>query len=175
MASVKINENITKGLRELEKRLEDMTPVFKALADLELGQTKIRFTDQKDPEGKKWPEPNTIRRGKGPETGSGSRTKTTAWSGKEAWDYVVASNHYATPPGWRFFNKAKGDKVLRDTGMLLKSIGRAYGKDFARVGTNREYAPKLQSGRFPFLGLNEKTMENVSETLSIYFKRLGLK
>lgn len=175
MADIKIRSNIAKNLRDLSKQLQDMTPVFKDLADLELSQTKLRFQSQEDPQGKKWPEPNTIRRGTGPETGSGARTKTTSWSPKEAWDYVLASNHHATPPNWRFFDAGKGDKILRDTGLLLKSIGRVYSKSSALVGTNRQYGPKLQEGRFPFLGINKKTEDNVNTVMSLYLKKLGFK
>lgn len=175
MADIKIVNNVSKSLNNLSKKLIDMTPVFKDLADLELSQTKLRFVDEKDPQGKDWPEPFTIRRGIGDQTGSGERTKKSAWSRFDAWRYVVASNFHATPPNFRFFDKSKGDKILRDTGILLKSIGRAYSKTFAIVGTNTEYAKKLNDGRFPFLGLNQKTVENVENVTTQYLKGLGLK
>lgn len=175
MYNLKIKENITKKLSELSKKIEDMTPVFKALADLELMQTKLRFEDEKDPEGTKWENPFTIRRGVGEETGSGSRTKRSGWTKKQAWEYVKQSNFHATPPKWRFFDASKGDKILRDSGILFKSIGRKYEKDSAIVGTNISYGKKLQNGRFPFLGINEKTLENVESVTMNYFKRLGLR
>lgn len=175
MATIKIKDNISKNLKYLENKIQEMTPVFKDIADLELSQTKLRFNDEKDPSGKKWPEPNTIRRGKGKETGSGKRSNKSTWTRAEAWDYVEASNHHATPPKWRFFDKSRGDKALRDTGMLFKSIGRFYSKNSAIVGTNTSYAEKLQDGRFPFLGINQKTIDNVNEVISSYLKRLGFK
>lgn len=152
-----------------------MTPVFKDIADSELSQTKLRFIDEKDPDDKSWPKPISIRRGEGDETGSGERSRKATWTSKQAWEYVLASNYHATPPKWRFFDSSSGDKILRDTGMLLKSMGRAYGKDYAVVGTNREYAPALQNGRFKFLGINDLTYNNIDKTISSYFKRLGLK
>lgn len=191
MADIKIVNNISKSLNELSKKLVDMSPVFKALADLELSQTKLRFIDEKDPEGKKWPEPFTLRRDP---TGAAARTSfrnrvrrqlqkdyqrkvsnAEAASHIDPWNYVKASNYHAAPPGFRFFDKSVGDKALRDTGLLLKSIGRAYSKNFAVVGTNTEYAKKLNDGRFPFLGLNQKTVENVENVTTQYLKRLGLK
>lgn len=185
MANVKIKETISKGIRNLEKRLKDMTPFFKAVADLELSQTKLRYKDEVDPDGNPWPDPFTIRRGKAWETGSGKRsfdvddsgvkTRKTRWSASEAWEYVKASNFHATPPGWRFFGESRGDKKMVNTGVLQKSIGRYYSKDSAVVGTNIKYAKNLQDGRFPFLGINEQTQDNVSKSIDSYLKRLGLK
>lgn len=124
---VVIDAGVQKGLNDLAKKLQDMTPVFKNIADLELSQTKLRFRNEQDPQGNDWPDPITLRR-----ESTGVRSPGQG----NPWDYVVASNYHATPPGYRFFNRALGDKALRDTGTLFNSIGRAYGKDFAVVGTN---------------------------------------
>lgn len=166
---ISIQGNITQSLRNLSNQIQDMTPVFKDIADLEWSQTKLRFNKQQDPDGKKWPDPFTLRKGTGPETGSGKFAKT------KGWDYVVNSNFKATPPGYRFFDASRGDKILRDTGTLFNSIGRAYGPDYAIVGTNISYAPKLQNGRFPFLGINIRTLRNVNFVVNKYMKGLGFK
>lgn len=165
---IAIHENVTHGLRELSKSIKDMTPVFKDIADKEWSETKMRFKNQVDPNFKKWPMPITLRRGKGEETGSGVR------STKRGWDYVVSANFHATPPGYRFFDPTK-DKILRDTGRLMKSIGRAYGSNYAIVGTDVEYAKKLQDGRFSFIGINAKTLSNVRMIVNKYMKKAGLK
>lgn len=160
MASITINaKKLKKDLAELTRRLEDATPAFAEIADLELSQTKQRFLKQVDPQGKKWPEPFTIRR-----DGGGGRAQGLG----DPWGYVIASNYYAAPPGWHFFDPGRGDKILRDTGTLFNSISRAYGKNFALVGTNVEYAKKLQDGKFQFLGINKKTEENIRRTLTSY-------
>lgn len=165
--TVSIKDNISKSLKKLEAKLQDMTPVFKDIADYEWSQTRFRYVKQIDPRGNKWPDPFTIRRGTGPETGTG------AFTTKRGWDYVVASNYKATPPGYRFFDPGRGDKILRDTGTLFNSIGRAYGKDYAVVGTNVSYAKKNQEGQGktkarPFLGINAKTVSNIKKTVKFY-------
>lgn len=160
MAKVTISSRkLNAGLAELVKRLEDATPAFRDISDRELSATKLRFRDEKDPDGGLWPDPITIRR----DGGAARRTQ-----GLDPWAYVIASNYHATPIGWHFFDRARGDKVLRDTGTLFNSIGRDFGKNFALVGTNIEYSKKLQNGRFPFLGINRKTEENVRVTLESY-------
>lgn len=163
------SKQLVKAVEKLTKQVTDMTPAFRSIADLELSQTKLRFIDEKDPQGNKWEVPFTIRRGTGPETGSGRFATTTGW------DYVKASNYHATPPNYRFFDPAKGDKILRDTGMLLKSIGRAFGPSFAVVGTNRSYAEDVQNGEGnrkarPFIGLNQKSVDNVRTVMNAYIK-----
>lgn len=164
--TISVKSNVSNKIGNLKNKMSDMTPFFKDIADLELSQTKLRFTRQVNPQGEKWPKPFTIRRGNGPETGSGARTN------KRGWDYVVASNFHATPPGYRFFNPNRGDKVLRDTGNLFKSIGRAYGRNFASVGTNVGYAKTLQAGKFQMFGINQKTIDNINKIARIYFGRL---
>lgn len=159
MATITLSGNALTAIVELENRLEDMSPAFKDIADHELSETKLRYVKQQDPEGTPWPDPITIRR----DGGGGANTAFT-----DPWAYVVASNFHAAPPGYHFFDRGRGDKVLRDTGTLFNSISRAYGSDFAVVGTNIEYAQKLQSGRFPFLGINAKTEENVLKVVEFY-------
>lgn len=165
MASVTVDvRNLIIGLGKLNKGLSDMSPLFRNIAELELSETKLRFNDQKDPDGKNWPEPITIRRNS-PSSGGG-------YSQQEAWNYVLKSNFHAVPNGYHWFSKSRGDKVLRDTGTLLASIGSASGKDYAVVGTNMEYANKLQKGRFPFIGINKLTVSNVNEAVDSYLKGL---
>lgn len=167
MAEIKIKDNITESLSKLSKQISDMTPAFKSIADYELSQTKLRYRDEKDPEGKKWVEPFTIRRdGNG---GAGRRNQASAWG------YVVKSNYHAAPPGFHFFDSARGDKIMRDTGSLFASLSRAYGKNFALVGTDKEYAKENQEGTGkrtarPFLGINKKTFDNVKKVVTFYLK-----
>lgn len=167
MAVITISENVTRGLSNLSKKLNDMTPVFKDIADYELMNTKLRYKNALDPDLKEWPDPITIRRGPGQESGSGKKTKRSGWSQKDAWKYTVAANFYATAPGYHFFNPFQ-DRPMIDTGSLFASIGRAYGKDYAIVGTNKEYAGKLQSGRFPFLGISVQTEDYVKKVVEFY-------
>ena len=178
MASIVLSSNVkqlAKKIGEMTKKLENMTPAFKDIADLELMETKLRYEQQITPEGIPWETPFTIRKGEYLETGSGARTKTTDWTKVDAWKYVVASNYHATPPGWRFFNEAFGDQILRDTGLLFKSLGRAFGADFAIVGSNRTYAKAVQEGKGrqkarPYLGINQKTYDNVETVMKKYIK-----
>lgn len=141
-----------------------MTPAFKDIADYEWAATKLRYTKETDPDGKKWPDPFTIRR----DAEGGRNTDFN-----NPWGYVVASNYHAAPQGYHFFSRARGDKIMRDTGTLFASIGRAYGKDYAVVGTNIEYARKNQTGTGgvkarPFLGINNKTLTNVRKVVGFY-------
>lgn len=178
MAKVVLNTNVkelAKKLGTMTKKLENMTPAFKDIADLELMETKLRYKKEIAPDGTPWPVPFTIRRGEYTETGSGARTKTSAWSKVDAWKYVVASRYHATPPGWRFFNEAFGDKILMDTGLLFKSLGRAFGKNYAIVGSNRSYSKAVQDGSGrrkarPYLGINQQTYNNVETVMKSYIK-----
>lgn len=138
--------NLGKGA----KKLKNMAPVWKAIADLELSQTKLRFIKEQDPEGKRWPNPKTIRRDAG-----GSQ-----FSKEQAWAYLEKANFKALPPGWHFFRRGS-DKVMRDTSVLFNSIQRGYTDTYAIVGTNIKYGKTLQEGRFPFLGINKKTEDNI--------------
>lgn len=167
MATIVISETVTKGLNNLSKKLSNMTPVFKDIADYELMNTKLRYKQAIDPDLKEWPDPFTIRRGRSAESGSGRRTKRSGWSQKDAWKYTVAANFHATAPGYHFFDPFR-DRPMFDTGSLFASIGRAYGKDYAIVGTNKEYAGKLQNGRFPFLGINNNTEIYVKKVVEFY-------
>lgn len=163
MAEITIRNTITPLMSKLSKGVSDMTPAFKQIADYELAQTKMRYIREQDPDGKKWEDPITVRR-----DGNGGRN--TAFN--NPWGYVVASNYHAAPPGYHFFDAARGDKIMRDTGSLFLSIGRAYGKDYALVGTNKEYAKKNQEGQGvkarPFLGINKKTIDNVKKVVKFY-------
>lgn len=169
MVTITVNsKQVTDQLNKLVAALKDPSPAFRDIADLELAQTKSRFLRQVDPDGKKWAEPFTIRRG-------GPGAVNTQYN--NPWAYVKASNYHAAPPGYRFFDSSRGDKILRDTSTLFNSISRAYGKDYAVVGTNVEYAKKHQYGEGvkerPFLGINKTTIENVR---SIFLKYMeGLK
>lgn len=163
-------KTVTKKIKLLSSKLNDMTPFFKDIADKELSQTKLRFIEEKDPDGKKWPDSFSLRKGTGPETGSGRYAKTSGWQ------YVINSNYHAAPPGFRFFNRGRGDKVLRDTGRLLKSLGRAYGKDYALVGTNVQYAKDHQEGngvkQRRILGINKMTIANIESSIKFYLGRI---
>lgn len=167
MAEVTIDsKRLQDALNKLVSKLSDSTPAFKDIADLEWAQTRMRFTKQVDPDGKKWAEPFTIRR-----DGSGGRNTQF----NDPWNYVVKSNYQAAPPGYHFFDSSRGDKILRDTSGLFNSIGRAYGKDYAVVGTNLEYARANQEGdgkrkARPFIGINQKTVENVLKVLKLYLQ-----
>lgn len=170
MADIKIDSRkVMKVLSNVTKGIGDMSPLFKSIGDLELSETRMRLKEGLSPEFDYWPDPISLRKGRGPET-----AKKNDYKGKaNPWAYVIKSNYHATPPGYRFFDASRGDKPLQSSGKLLKSIGRAYGKDYAIVGTNIEYAPELQNGRFPFLGINEQTIESVNEAFEAYFRRIS--
>ena len=164
MAEVILTEDISKKIGILSLKLRDMTPFFRDLADAELSSTKFRYIAEEDPQGKRWPDPFTVRR----DGGNARRSQQF----RNPWGYVVASNYHAAPPGYHFFSSSRGDKIMRDTGTLFSSIGRAYGKDYAIVGTNVEYAEKNQNGegvkKREFLGINKKTFENVQNLITFY-------
>lgn len=164
MAEVIIDlSKVMNGLSNVKANFEDMTPFFRNVSELELSDTKLRFRTETDPSGKKWPDPITIRKDAG--GNSGGFTK------EQSWNYVLKSNFHAIPNGWHWFNRGQ-DKVLRDTGTLFNSISSAYGKDFAIVGTNLEYAEKLQTGRFPFIGVTSRTQDNIDEAMQVFLKGL---
>lgn len=178
MVSMILNKkNFENRVSKILMNFGDQTRAFKAIADYELSETKLRYLKQEDLQGKAWKEPFTLRKGSSNETGTGARTKASGWTYSQAWNYVVASNYQATPPGWRFFDKGKGDKILRNTGMLFKSLSRAYGKNFALVGTNVSYAKAQQEGlghinARPFLGLNRKSYDNVRKVYLNFMKEV---
>lgn len=169
MASVTIDiSKVIKGLTKIKVGVQDMSFFFRNVAELELSETKLRFRNQEDPDGKKWPDSFTIRRNGG--GGGGGYTR------EQSWNYVKKSNYKAAPPGWHFFSRSFGDKILNDTGNLSRSIGSSFGKDFAIVGTNVEYAKKHQEGdgvkQRRFLGVNKKTDSNIQKALDSYMKGL---
>lgn len=166
MASITIDDKrVIKALKNLAKSLDDMTPFFKDVADLELSRTKVSYLKEVGPDGKKWDEPFTLRRG-------GPGQVNTSF--EDPWRYVVASNYHAAPPGFRFFDRASGDKVLRDTGTMFNSISRAYSKTYAVVGTNVEYAKKHQYGdgvkQRAFLGINQQTIDDINKLIKEYLE-----
>ena len=123
--------------------------------------TKLRFDKQVDPKDKPWPDPITIRRDAGGNRGGFTR--------EQSWNYVLKSNFHAVPKGWHWFDRNR-DKVLRDTGTLFNSISRDFGKDFAIVGTDLSYAEKLQTGRFPFIGITSRTESNLDIAMNAFLK-----
>lgn len=150
-------------LDKLDKGLKNLAPIFKNIADLELADTKLRFIQEIDPEGKKWEDPVTLRR-------DGSGTNMNEFD--NPWAYVVASNYHATPPGYRWWRRP--DKILRDTGTLFNSIQSSYGYNYAIVGTNLEYAKKHQDGigvkQRKFIGPSKKTKDNIHKAVNAYLK-----
>lgn len=152
------------GLSKLEKGLGDLTPLFREISQQELSETLLRFKSEEDPEGNKWPDSKTIRRNAGGSEGG--------FSQQQAWNYVLKSNFHAVPPGWHWFDRARGDKVLTDTGTMRLSIGTAYGANYGIVGTNNEYAEKHQEGdgvaMRQFLGVSEMTESNVENALNLF-------
>ena len=165
MADIEVSsDKIVKALDKLVDKMADMTPAFKDIADYELAQTKLRFIKERDPDGNEWETPFTIRR-----DGGGGRDTTF----NDPWEYVIASNYKAAPPGFHFFDKGRDDKILRDTGNLFNSLSRAYGPGYAIVGTNVSYADDNQFGlgntkARPFLGLNRQSVQNVEKVIKFY-------
>ena len=95
MANVSINsKEFKKAIKELQSKLKNATPAFRDIANLELSETKLRYKNEVDPQGKRWPNPFTIRR-----DGGGSRLQSV-----DPWGYVVASNYHAAPPGYHFLD-----------------------------------------------------------------------
>ena len=151
----------TKGLQGAQENLYDFSEFFRNVADLELSDTKLRFDKQVDPNDKPWPDPITIRRDAGGNRGGFTR--------EQSWNYVLKSNFHAVPKGWHWFDRNR-DKVLRDTGTLFNSLSRDFGKDFAIVGTDLSYAEKLQTGRFPFIGITSRTESNLDIAMNAFLK-----
>lgn len=149
--TIKLGKGLT-GFGASVKKLKSLSPVYKAIADLELSATKLRYIREEDPEGNKWPDPITIRRDRGGSVGG--------FTHEQAWNYVVKSRFHGLPKGWHWFKRGN-DKVMRDTGILFNSIQRLYTDSYAIVGTNTKYGKKLQEGRFRFLGINKKTEDNI--------------
>jgi len=48
------NDEAVDYLRALEKRVDDMAPVYRDIGEYMLGSTQDRFRDEEDPEGKPW-------------------------------------------------------------------------------------------------------------------------
>lgn len=153
-------DKIIGKLKKLSGNLSDMTDFYREVSQLELSNTLLRFREEKAPDGTKWRDPITLRR-----SGGGS-----ASSKEQAWGYWKASNFHAILPGWRFFSRAQGDKVLRDTGVLNQSIQRVSGKDYAEVGTNVQYGKHVQNLGFPFLGISKQTEKNVVKVFMDYMR-----
>lgn len=172
MASIVLNiGDVLKRLDKMSNGLADQTQFFKNISDLELSQTMMRFRTETDPDGEKWEDSNTIRR-----DGGGAGTGRGGFTAEQSWNYVLKSNFHAVPPGWHWFDRARGDKVLTDTGTLRRSIGISYGADYGIVGTNLSYAKRNQDGdgvkQRQFLGVNDRTMKNIETALDAYMKGL---
>lgn len=159
------------SMSRLAEGLADQSQLFKNIADYELKDTLLRFKKGVKPDGSKWPDPYTIRRGDGLGTKDVNRSTGEAWDDESARAFYFASRMTSAPKGWHIFDPTK-DKVMRDTGNLMNSISREYGKSYAVVGTNVEYAEKLQDGRFPFIGMTKKTNKNINNSVKAYLKGL---
>lgn len=167
---VKASQGLKK-LDEVPNKFRNMKEVYRQIAELELAQTKLRFIKQVEPgdenqsEGKKWPDPIAIRR-------VGGAARSGGFSPEQSWNYVLKSNYQAVPPGWRWFQSGN-DKVLRNSGVLFNSLDSRYTNTYAAVGTDIEYAEKLQEGDgnqgFRFLGINFKTKQNVEYVMKKFF------
>lgn len=158
--TIKLGKGLT-GLGAAKTKLKSLSPVFKAIGDLELSQTKLRYIKEEDPDGNPWPDPITIRK-----TAGESRD---IQDHDEAWAFLV--RFHAIPKGWHFFDRGR-DKVMRDTGILFNSIQRLYTDTYAIVGTNTKYGKKLQEGRFRFLGINKKTEDNIKYVIDDFLRRI---
>lgn len=151
---VEINFRDIDKFKRLQKNLKNPEKIYKAIADLELSQTLVRYKREVDPQGKRW--------------------KATIRSIK------------------------KGGKILIDTAVMFNSIGRRFSKYFALVGTNIKYAKYHQDGgvynvpahtrksstgkiysvrsydlntpQRAFLGINKKTIENVTAVINKFWK-----
>lgn len=163
MARIDIDAKIVLSkLKSLKTGFQDMTEFFKDVADYEWSDTLLRYDEEVDPDGRKWRDPIAIRRDGG---SNGNR------AGQErAFAYWKKSNFHAIPKGWHFFNRGTGDKAMHDTGNLSNSIQRLFGKNFAEVGTNVKYGKFVQALGFRFLGINEKTKENINKAFQSYIK-----
>lgn len=161
MASVElINfKEVIGKLKATNDSLVDMSPFFKEIGFREVGTTALRFKDQEDPEGVKWRDPKTIRRDAG-----GSEYSQAA-----AWAYFKKSNFWALPKGWHRFISGV-DKAMIDTGNLRNSVQSFFSKDEAFIGTNLKYGNYVQALGFNFLGVSDKTRENIKEIYQLYLK-----
>lgn len=165
MASVVFDiRKAVKTLSTMNRGLSDMTPLFREVSQAELSETLLRFRAEENPEGVKWEDSKTIRRGGDENPGPYTR--------EQSWNYVLKSNFHAVPPGWHWFNRSMGDKVLRDTGTLMASISNAFGPNFGVVGTNLEYAKKHQEGdgvaKREMFGVSKTTEENVENAVNLF-------
>lgn len=161
MVTIEFNiEEIVKKIDYLSERMKNMEPFYKDISAIELGDTKLRFRDEIKPDGERWRTPITLRR-----DGGGSRF--APW---QAWAYWKKSNFHAIPSGWHFFDKGKGDKILRDTGNLFNSIQSRYDKSSAVVGTDVRYGKYVQNLGFDFIGISDKTSENIDKIFVKYLE-----
>ena len=144
---VKITGNINKNLDILLRKLKNPAPALKKIGQLEVSQTKLRFRNSKDPDGNDW-EPLS--------------------------PFTIAARRKGRGSG--------SPKILVDTGRLRSSITFATSNTDVFIGTNVVYgslhqeggkvypfgnkrASKVEVPARPFLGINEKTNENVFSVL----------
>jgi len=151
---------LTEAMRKIWRGHEDMTPLFRAISQLEGKDTALRYRDGKKPDGTKWRDPIAIRRDRG-----GSR-----FNKEQAWHYWKSSNFHAVPKGWHEFSRAQGDKPMVDTGQLMQSITNLFGKDYAMIGTNLKYGKYVHALGFEFLGATKDTEKNIRSAYKSYVK-----
>lgn len=163
MASITFDiQKTINEIKKLSSNISNLSSFFNDIGAREEGATKLRFLDQKDPQGNMWRDPITLRRNAG-----GSQ-----FSPEHAWRYWKKSNFHAIPKGWHFFNRGMGDKTLIDTSNLRSSIQYTHGKNFVDIGTNVKYGKYVQKKGFQFLGISEKTKQNIDDAFKFYMEKV---
>ena len=160
MASIEIDlDDVLKRLGNVSDHLEDLSELFKAIGDLEKSSIQLRFEDGVNPDGKKWRDPRTIRRGDDPSVDYGKRKRIT--DPEDARKYFASSNFWGAPKGWHLFNSSMGDRPMMDTRNLLESIDWTIDKNELHIGSNIKYGKYLNDGDFRWLAINKQTEDNI--------------
>lgn len=157
---------IDEALRQVLSAADDLAPVFKNIGEYQVGSTKQRFKDEKDPDGQRWKDLNPIyaQTKKGPRILTG-RTRSLSqiiYQAAEQSVEIGSNLIYAR------IHQEGGDIRAKNGGALVFSMGRAPG------GKNSgEQVFKLKKVTIPrrsFLGINAADQERIEEIVRDHFE-----
>lgn len=158
---------VDEALRQVLAAAEDLAPVFKNIGEYQVGATKQRFRDEKDPDGQRWKDLNPIyaETKKGPRILTG-RTRTLSqiiYQMADSQSVEIGSNViYAR------IHQEGGEIRAKNGGALVFSMGRA--PDGRNSGEQVFKLKKVTIPRRSYLGINAADQERIEEIVRDHFE-----
>lgn len=158
---------IDEALRQVLSAADDLAPVFKNIGEYQVGSTKQRFKDEKDPDGERWKDLNPLYKQtkKGPRilTGRTRSLSQIVYQMADSQSVAIGSNLiYAR------IHQEGGEIRAKNGGALVFSMGRAPGG--RNSGEQVFRLKKVTIPRRSFLGINVADLERIEEIVRDHFE-----